>query len=406
MVPDEHQNGRCPCRPWLRVLRIDGRKKTTWVHNRKTCPRHTRQFDPALAQERPRLYKEAHPERHPKLPPPLSLYLYHKLLKAGARLVLCYYETDTGRKRPIHENWQRLRPDFAEVCRHLAAHPNNLIGIVPASVGAVVLDVDYGDWKALAEHLGSAATSNRTLRPKGRHIWIPADPKGKKPTNSGFNFQDLAAGDVRHQNGYVVVWNLNCVRNVLKMCRIRDAGQSEQDYYPTVKMRRYKNVPVSFTVEASGTTADWHYTALYDAQMSAAVRRRMRNARALECRRLRKRGWSIKNLAIYFRCSIRTIHRYLSKDLDMTQILTPWELRRRALSELQRKAMRVAAQQAMLVCLLAGQLATPRSRLPVVQVTTPGGVPPQARGSALRRHRAIAAVSGYRAPGAARIRSP
>ena len=200
VVPDEHQDGRCPCRPWLRVLRSNGRKKTTWVHNRATCPWHAKRFDPSLFREHPKMYQEPDPKRHPKLPPPLSLYLYHKLLKAGAQLVLCYYEADTGRKRPIYKNWQRLRPDFAEVCRHLAAHPNNLIGVVPASAGAVVLDVDYGDWKALAEHLGSAATSNRTLRPKGRHIWIPADPKGKTPTNSGFNFQDLAAGDVRHQS--------------------------------------------------------------------------------------------------------------------------------------------------------------------------------------------------------------
>ena len=406
VIPDQHQNGRCPCRPWRLVTRVNGRKQKTWFHNPKTCPHHAKPFTPGLSGERPKLYQAPPPERHPKLPRPLSLYLYHKLLKAGARLVLCYYEADTGRKRPKYKNWHRLRPDFAEVCRHLAEHPNNLIGIVPASVGAVVLDVDYGDWKVLAEHLGSAATTNRTLRPKGRHIWIPADPKGKKPTNSGFNFQDLASGDVRYQNGYVVVWNATCVRNALKMCRIRDAGKSEQGYYPTVKMRRYKNVPVSFTVEASGTTADWHYTALYDAQTAAAVRRRMRNARALECRRLRRRGWTIMNLAIYFRCSARTIRRYISKDLDMTQILTPWELRRRALSELQRKAMRLAARQAALACLLTGQLAAPRSAPPGTLPAPLNRVPPHADVTALRLRRAGAAVSGNRTPGAARIRAP
>ena len=45
-------------------------------------------------------------------------------------------------KRPLRSGWQKTPPDFEAVWQHFAK--GGLVGVIPASLGAVVIDVDEG----------------------------------------------------------------------------------------------------------------------------------------------------------------------------------------------------------------------------------------------------------------------
>lgn len=211
--------------------------------------------------------------------------------------MLCYYDTVTGKKRPKYPNWLRMRPNFADVARHLAEDENNLIGIIPESVDAIVVDVDHGDWKATARKLGSAV-SNATLRRRGCHIWMPVNRHSGRIQNHGFAMHDgagafVASGDLRFRNSYVIVWNKKSVDNALRMAQIRDGAPTDQTMYRAAIMRKHRATPTS----SGGTMPAWlHYAALYDGQMSAVVRHDRMVANALEARRLWDQGWRVKEL--------------------------------------------------------------------------------------------------------------
>ena len=55
----------------------------------------------------------------------------------GAHFVLC-----RGDKQPLAVGWQKTRPGLAVVEAH--AEAGGLVGVIPASLGCVVVDVDEG----------------------------------------------------------------------------------------------------------------------------------------------------------------------------------------------------------------------------------------------------------------------
>ena len=88
----------------------------------------------------------------------------------GAHFVLV-----RANKRAIKKGWQTTRPDFAHVERH--ARGNGLIGVVPASLGCFVVDVDEGGKagvETVCTALGDPVTVIATRRPGGFHAWYRA----------------------------------------------------------------------------------------------------------------------------------------------------------------------------------------------------------------------------------------
>jgi len=89
------------------------------------------------------------------------------------------------------------------------AHANKggLIGIIPASVGGCVVDLDEGERKPLDElfrDYGYEAVQTR----KGWHYWTLYD--GEPLANAKWAYQG-ASGDLRHGRGYVVLWDAKAV---------------------------------------------------------------------------------------------------------------------------------------------------------------------------------------------------
>ena len=286
---------------------------------------------------RPSAYHPSpHPDRNPRLQPTLTPYQYQKLIDAKAQLVLADFDPDTERKPPVHDGWNKLWPDLSDVCRHLENYPNAVIGIIPASVGAVVVDVDEGDWRDLSDLLPQAL-SNGTRKRKGRHLWCRLADAEQMPKDTGFEIPDLGVkGDIRCAEGYVVLWNKKAVTNALRMAELSGDGAappSAPSAYPTEEMEQYRSRPQSW-----GDSADWceryhHYAAYYDAQTSAAFRRNHKAARALQARELAEQGWSKSRIARRFGRSVRTVERWLSDDEDLSPIYPPWELAEQARAE-------------------------------------------------------------------------
>ena len=122
------------------------------------------------------------------------------LHERGAHFVLC-----RGDKRPLAVAWQQKRPDFAAVEEH--AEAGGLVGVIPASLGCFVVDVDEGGDRGLASVIGALdAEPIVTVGTQGGgfHLWYPA-PAGEIG-NRKWGLPG-AAGDIRGSRGFVVCWD-------------------------------------------------------------------------------------------------------------------------------------------------------------------------------------------------------
>ena len=128
------------------------------------------------------------------------LYWYKCLFNAGAHLVLGYRNTKAPDRR---RSWRHYKPDVEEI----ENWRGGLIGLVPASLGMAVIDIDEGDGSDifnLLEHhnvnFGAVASS----RPMGKHIYVRV-PIGSDPGHGRFRFSDNLC-DLRFYSGYIYLW--------------------------------------------------------------------------------------------------------------------------------------------------------------------------------------------------------
>ena len=136
-----------------------------------------------------------------------------RLNAAGAHLVLCNDD-----KSPCWQRWQLRRPSVAAVLAHKGP-----VGIIPASVSALVLDVDcVADVDDLVQLfiVCSARFMVPSRRRRGCHIYIADD----QPRPNG-TFKYLGcSGDIRSATGYVILWNSAAWRALDKHIRTLPTG--------------------------------------------------------------------------------------------------------------------------------------------------------------------------------------
>lgn len=121
----------------------------------------------------------------------------------GAHLVLL------DGKKPIHKGWQQNKPPMADVSEHYIN--GGSIGIIPASVGCVVVDVDSNDGDLVSEVIDTIGKNPLTLvsSNRGWHIWY-------KKTSPGIPNMVWRDGDIRCNNGYVKIWNWEFVCDAIE----------------------------------------------------------------------------------------------------------------------------------------------------------------------------------------------
>ena len=130
---------------------------------------------------------------------------------AGGHFVLC-----NAAKRALFEKWEQPpRPSLAAVLSH-----KGRLGLIPASIGAVVVDVDLPGAEAVAvEALGEPPLRHPSGKPGRSHLWYRA-PAGEVRN------RDWRFGQIRGTNGYVILWAPSLV------VAARDAFGPESDESP------------------------------------------------------------------------------------------------------------------------------------------------------------------------------
>ena len=87
------------------------------------------------------------------------------------------------------------------------------IGLVPAGLGLVCIDVDSGDHNVIADLLAQYKIPSTSVQTKrGWHVFARA--RGWPPGNFTWEFAG-AKGDIRFDKGYVVVWDILAIQKHL-----------------------------------------------------------------------------------------------------------------------------------------------------------------------------------------------
>ena len=132
----------------------------------------------------------------------------------GAQLVL------TAGKRPIWKGWPKRWPTAAQAEHHRAA--GGVLGVVPHTLGATVVDIDRGDPKQLLLRLGTPPwAALKTLRDDGWHWWFD---DAERRRNSSW-FLDGCQGDIRSASGFVCL-HVDAPELLAEALELRVVGQS------------------------------------------------------------------------------------------------------------------------------------------------------------------------------------
>ena len=129
-----------------------------------------------------------------------------QLLEHGAHLVLVARWGETKRdgtqsKRPLWRKYLRRPASFMQVKDHITG--GGLLGIVPASLGRAVLDVDQGDPTPLiCDFLPWFAARSQQ---EGRmHLWYRDDARNRR--GGVWRSDNGCGGELLASTGYVVLW--------------------------------------------------------------------------------------------------------------------------------------------------------------------------------------------------------
>ena len=116
------------------------------------------------------------------------------LAEAGAHLVLC-----GANKRPKVKAWEKNPAPLDAVLRH-----KGLVGVIPASLGCVVVDIDRGGdeaRQAVISLLGRPFAEVPTRRAGGFHLWFKCRDAAKIGNGPGW-----LNGDIRGARGQAILW--------------------------------------------------------------------------------------------------------------------------------------------------------------------------------------------------------
>ena len=159
------------------------------------------------------------------------------LLEYGAQFVLCdqwgHRKADGSQsKKPVHRNWRQQRPGFVAVKDHITS--GGLLGIVPASLGCAVLDVDHGNpTELIATHLPWFLSP--TQRPHRLHLWYQDNRHELAEERRGGHWRHTSgcSGELLASTGYVVLWG-NALEGLAEVLQDKVFGKGDQADFDTV----------------------------------------------------------------------------------------------------------------------------------------------------------------------------
>ena len=149
-------------------------------------------------------------------------YLYEQ----GAHLLLVHNSPDPDRhKRPLWRGWQlpELRPTLQQCLEHLAH--GGLLGLLPASIGLLVVDIDEAAKDGLANWIDRYPPLGDipSQKPGRTHLYYSSGI----PYHNRQQFQLRHYGismEIRSRHGFVILWDVSGGR-----CRDRGRAVDGRD---------------------------------------------------------------------------------------------------------------------------------------------------------------------------------
>ena len=129
------------------------------------------------------------------------------LAEAGAHFVL------TKGKVATQKAWQKHKPDALQAERWLAGDGQKL-GLVPGSLGLIVIDIDKKSGALPADEVTAieakfgTALANVETPSGGRHLFY-------RSAEDHFGNKKWRSGDIRHSTGYVALYDIGAVRSAV-----------------------------------------------------------------------------------------------------------------------------------------------------------------------------------------------
>ena len=136
-----------------------------------------------------------------------------------AHIVLCGYD---GKRKAAYPGWRTPAPHSA-ACRHAGSA---LVGLIPASIGLTVVDVDQGNPLALAlglmpEYITLSGTPGRG------HLWFE-DDQSRGNWDWEYTAKDSAtfSGEIRGGNGYICLWEPWVIYEAIRFPLLTDLSRT------------------------------------------------------------------------------------------------------------------------------------------------------------------------------------
>ena len=128
---------------------------------------------------------------------------YRAIHAAGGHFLLA-----GDNKVPFNKAWQTTPADLPAVLAH--AGRGGLVGVVPGSLGAVVVDLDPEGAGDTTPPLGAPVLQHATRR-KGTHFWYRAPDAEVRNRKWARTDGGQHVGDVRGSRGFVILWDAGAV---------------------------------------------------------------------------------------------------------------------------------------------------------------------------------------------------
>jgi len=128
-------------------------------------------------------------------------------------------------KRPAWKAWNKRRPSQAQA--QAAVADGYLLGVVPSSIGRVVIDIDAGDSRRLRELTGPIGYT-KSFSGRGEHLWFAAgDAQRNLPGRRIIDGGGEWKVDVIHTHPYALVSTAESMRALAVIISGGDGGEKE-----------------------------------------------------------------------------------------------------------------------------------------------------------------------------------
>jgi len=217
--------------------------------------------------------------------------MYGNSIAQGGEHVKPHYILCGPDKRPIStlgwnaKSWQNNPASQAQAIKHW--QDGGLVGIIPASVGILVVDVDgCPEGKTIVDLLKEVPFRYEAVASKnhnGGHILVRWD--GKPQGNRKWQWQGYS-GEIRHAKGYAIIWNRQSWADAARLQPITSIAQFERSkvIYTT------NEVLAMAKQQTRNDKADWSPGARNDTLNKLAFKAALRDAGEVEFNELRERA--------------------------------------------------------------------------------------------------------------------